>query len=597
MGITVVGDIEANGLYDDVTQIWCAVFKNVSSHALTVFTPHTINKLPDFLDGIDVLIMHNGAQYDLPVIKKVLGYNFKGLLVDSLAVSRIERPTRLHHSLDSWGITLRFPKTEFDEWHRYSEQMLEYCKNDVELTHRVAQELGCDQPNFPVRFRVVSTLFKNLFEQEQNGWRVDIEHLNHCIHTLDRWMDRIRRVTLPHLPMVVEPGTPVSRPFKRDGNLSVITKRYCEQSGLDFLHVAGPFSRVDFRPISLDKPGELKDLLLNLGWIPEQWNVSKQTGKKTSPKLSVDDRFEGIDGNLGGLLVKYTQCKQRRAVLDGWSQSLRGDGRLPSRVSGLAVTSRARHSIIANVPRNTSFFGQWLRKCFIAREGWSLVGADAETCQLRMLAARMGDPDYIYSVCNEDVHVVNMEAAEIDDRTDAKTLIYALIFGASNAKLTRMLKKDAAPIRRRLLTNLPALARLMREEEAKWKATAKTRLNRWGKVEYYDGHVIGLDGRCIPVNSPHKILMGLLQSDEAILMQYAYNLFRNKCHRIGFKHGIDFGVCCWYHDELQSESRPELAHILGQLKCDSIVEAGEYLNIACPMSGSYTVGNNWSETH
>ena len=592
----VVGDIEADGLYDDVTQIWCAVFKDVRENTLHTFTPANIRELPSFLDSVGALIMHNGARYDLPVIEKILGYRFEGCLLDTLAISRMERSKRFAHSLDSWGITLDFPKQEYSDWSQYSSRMLEYCKNDVELTHRVAKHLGCIREDIPVRHRVISSLFKNLFHQEENGWRVDVRHLDWSIAWLSRWMDRIGRVTEPQLPRIVEVGTELSSPFKRDGNPSKLTEKYCAQAEIATDWIGGPFHRVSFRTVSLDRPSEVKQLLLELGWIPEEWNYDK-TGKRTSPKLSVTDSFEGVESRLGKVAAKYTQCKQRRAILLGWQKALRADGRLPSKVSGLAVTSRARHSVIANIPRNTSFFGRQMRRVFVAREGWVLVGADAESCQLRMLAARMGDEEYIRRVCTEDVHSVNQSIAEIDDRTDAKILIYALIFGASNARLTRMLGKEGAPIRAALMNNLPALKQLIREVETLWKATAKTRLNKWGRIEYYDGHVEGLDGRIIPVNSAHKILMGLLQSDEAILMQYAYNLYWNKLLRAGFVSGVDFGVCCWYHDEIQSEARPEIAKEVGRMKCDSIVQAGQYLGIACPMAGSYKIGDNWSETH
>ena len=593
--MVVVGDIETDGLYDAVTRIWCGVFKDVKTGSVYRFGPYSLDKMCSFLDRVTVLIMHNGAQYDLPVLEKILGYHFKGRLIDTLAVSRIERPLRRSHSLDSWGETLKFPKKDFDEWGRYSQTMMDYCVNDVELTFRLAEELGCDD-KILTRHKVVSTLFANLFKQEQNGWRVDRAHIDHCIYMLDRWMEKIRKATFSHLPIIPEPGKPINKPFKRDGNLSVITRRYCEEATLDGESIRGPFNRVSFRRVSLDKPSEIKRLLLDQGWKPELWNHDKE-GTKTSPKLSIVDSFEGIEGRFGKLCVKYTQCKQRRAILLGWKERQRDDGRLSARVVGLAVTSRARHSIVANIPRNSSFFGKYLRQVFIAREGWKLVGADAEGCQLRMLAARMGDEEYIHRVCTEKVHEVNRELAALDNTDESKKLIYSMIFGASTAKLSLDLGKDASKAKSRLLKELPSLPRLIRDETEKFKATARMRHNSWGKMEYYDGYVVGLDGRRIPINSPHKILMGLLQSDEAILMQYAYNLYHSKLNRLGYRYGIDFGVCCWYHDEIQSECRPELADIIGQLKCDSIEEAGRYLEIPCPMSGSYKVGNNWSETH
>jgi hypothetical protein len=30
---------------------------------------------------------------------------------------------------------------------------------------------------------------------------------------------------------------------------------------------------------------------------------------------------------------------------------------------------------------------------------------------------------------------------------------------------------------------------------------------------------------------------------------------------------------------------------------ESIIEAGEFYNLRCPLDGEYKVGRNWSETH
>ena len=592
----LVGDIEANGFYDEVTQIWCAVFKDIKTEKMYEYRPENIHQLPNLLDKATVLLMHNGVQYDIPVIEKVLGYHFPGRVMDTLAVSRIERPRRHAHSLESWGETLQYAKFEFDEWHKFSEQMLIYCRRDVEVTHKVAQELGCVGEEFLLRHKVVSTLFSNLAKQERNGWAVDVPHMERSLHMLHKWKEKIRVATEPYLPIIPEYGRPINKPFKRDGNLTQIAERYCNESELPRDFVSGPFHRCSFRRVSLDKSAELKEFFLSQGWKPEQWNHGKD-GARTSPKLSIDDGFEGIEGKLGRIVVKYVQCKQREGIVRGWKEGLRADGRLPSKVAGLAVTSRARHAVIANIPRNTSFFGKWMRKHFISRPGWTLVGADAVACQLRMLAARMGDKEYTNKVLTEDIHTVNMLLSGLDDRTDAKTLIYALIFGASNAKLTRMLRRDAAPVRARLMANLPSLRRLLRMVEEDWKRTAKRGVTPWGKREWKDGHVLGLDGRIIPVNSAHKILMGLLQSDEAILMQYAYNLYHSKLDRHGLVYGKDYGVCCWYHEEIDSECQPMYAELIGRLKCDSIEQAGKLLKIDCPMQGEFKMGQNWAEIH
>jgi DNA polymerase I-like protein with 3'-5' exonuclease and polymerase domains len=51
------------------------------------------------------------------------------------------------------------------------------------------------------------------------------------------------------------------------------------------------------------------------------------------------------------------------------------------------------------------------------------------------------------------------------------------------------------------------------------------------------------------------------------------------------------------HDEIQAEVSEEHAERFGQLIVDSIVAAGEYFDLRCPLDGEYNVGDNWSETH
>src|SRR5690606_2933909 len=114
--------------------------------------------------------------------------------------------------------------------------------------------------------------------------------------------------------------------------------------------LAGPFSRVAFRRVDLDSNSEVKNFLLSLGWEPTEWNTN-DAGERTSPKLSKDDNFEGIQGSLGKLVAKRIQCRQRRGIIEGWLEVVRPDGRMPSVVSGIASTGRAKHRNIVNVPR------------------------------------------------------------------------------------------------------------------------------------------------------------------------------------------------------------------------------------------------------
>ena len=51
------------------------------------------------------------------------------------------------------------------------------------------------------------------------------------------------------------------------------------------------------------------------------------------------------------------------------------------------------------------------------------------------------------------------------------------------------------------------------------------------------------------------------------------------------------------HDEFQIEVRKEHADEVGELVKQSIIEAGERLNLNVPLDAEYRTGINWAETH
>jgi len=51
------------------------------------------------------------------------------------------------------------------------------------------------------------------------------------------------------------------------------------------------------------------------------------------------------------------------------------------------------------------------------------------------------------------------------------------------------------------------------------------------------------------------------------------------------------------HDEFQVETTPEHAEAVGRELVNAIIEAGEVLNLRCPLDGAYKIGKTWAETH
>ena len=621
------GDLEADGLLDTATKVHCGVFKDKTTGEVFKFRPHQIAEMLKFLDTADVLVFHNGTFYDFPLLKKLYNWEFKGKKVDTLVISRVIDPKRTlppncpnklcgPHSIEAWGYRVGRGKPEYNEWEEFDEEMLHRCTEDVEILALVYDALMKESKGKGYRnaFLLTQELFINLQKQEEYGWKVDIDYMDFCIHQLNRWINLIDKVVAPYLPVKLE-----IQETKKDGEYNYIRKPFLKNGGysgsvrvwLDALNlpvssdiVCGPFARITFNPVDLNSNKETKEFLLSEGWQPLEWNYD-EAGNRRSPKMSKEDPFTGINGRLGKLIAKRVQCRQRLSIIEGLRSLVRKDGCIPSLIANLAVTGRATHRNIVNIPHTGSFYGKQMRKIFIAKEGHVLVSTDSDGCQIRMLCARMGDDSYTKTVCEgvkekgTDMHSVNMRNAGLTDRNKAKTFFYAFLFGAGDAKLAKSLEcttNQAKITREKFMNNLPALQRLLDKLGAEWRSTAKKRLNSFNKVEYYDGVVQGLDGRPILIPSEHQILVYMLQSDEAIMMTKAYNLAWERISK-KYKFGEDFGIVCWYHDEFTVDCKPEIAEDIKKISEQCIRDAGEFYNIKCPHVGDGKIGNNWHEVH
>ena len=51
------------------------------------------------------------------------------------------------------------------------------------------------------------------------------------------------------------------------------------------------------------------------------------------------------------------------------------------------------------------------------------------------------------------------------------------------------------------------------------------------------------------------------------------------------------------HDEFQFECHPDIAELVGKAAKQSIIDAGTYFKLRCPLDGEYKVGQSWRDTH
>lgn len=406
----------------------------------------------------------------------------------------------------------------------------------------------------------------------RTGWKLDRELAERTLLAVTEELTAADNSFLSTVPLQVKQhGVSVTAPFLKSGGYK---KNVIDWMGDDVNTVAGGFSRVVFEQLNMNSPEQIKEYLLTVGWSPTAWT------EKGSPQVT-EDSLERLNHPAAHILLTRGMLAHRKSLIEGLIKNIRDDGRVPMVFRGVTETYRAKHSIIANIPKSNVPWGHEIRSMFTVEEGNKLIGCDVKSAQLRILAHYMQDDKFTEACVDGDLHQFNADLLGLT-RDEAKTFIYAFLFGASDTKIGGMLNlspKETREVRKRYLTSLPKLSRLLAHLERFYKA------NRF---------IPGLDGRKIECGSQHKYLNYLVQGAEAVHMRTTLCFFHKELQRRRF----DVRMVGWYHDEWQSECGDEkIIEEVMELKRKSIVKASTYLGIRVPMDGDPKVGNNWAETH
>ena len=177
----VVLDIETDNLIPSkVNNVWCVVCKEVDNdNALQVFYGEGMReRFLVYASKITEVIGHNIIEFDLSVLSHCYDWNYTGQVTDTLILSRLLNVGRTGgHSLESWGIRLKFPKGNYNDFTKYTPEMLEYCKQDVELNAKVYLELrkviDRNQPSFDRAIKLEHDIQRVCLDMHDNGFAFD----------------------------------------------------------------------------------------------------------------------------------------------------------------------------------------------------------------------------------------------------------------------------------------------------------------------------------------------------------------------------------------------------------------------------------------
>jgi len=577
----LVFDIEANGFLFEADTIWCIVAIDENDKVYS-FRPDQIKEGISFLQSANKLIGHNIIGYDIPLIKKLYDINLYApdKILDTLTISRLSNPVREGgHSIEKWGYRLGgVQKQVHEDWTQFSEEMLTRCIKDVKINKSLFNYLKKECVGFSKDSILLEHETTNVLQtQYENGFLFDEKEAMLLLSKLNKRKSEVENeVHETFKPKWVDVKKVIPK-LKKDGTLSKSGLTEIEYSERVKTNDVSVFMRKELKEFNLGSRQQIGEYLKDFGWKPKNFTPTGQPIVDESTLNKVKHIKEA------SLIAEFLLLQKRAAQVSSWIDALQDDGRVHGSVicTG-AITGRMAHRSpnMAQVPAVYSPYGKECRACWTVPDGYKLVGVDASGLELRMLAHYMADEEYINEIINGDIHTANQTFAGLKSRDEAKTFIYALIYGAGDEKIGSIIngsRADGKLLRERFLSSLPTLAAL------------KTRVDIAAEKKFLKG----LDGRKIFLRHKHAALNTLLQGAGAILMKKGLVILDKRLRQSN----LDFKFVGNIHDEWQIEVRACQANRVGQLAVESLIDAGKYYNLRCPMDGEYKIGENWSETH
>lgn len=178
----------------------------------------------------------------------------------------------------------------------------------------------------------------------------------------------------------------------------------------------------------------------------------KKTKTGASTDSSVLERLTDKHPLPEKILAYRTFAKLQNTYIDALSKLVRADtGRVHTSFNqSVAATGRlsSTNPNLQNIPIRTEE-GRRIRTAFVPEPGWTLLSADYSQIELRLLAHISGDPVLSEAFQHgQDVHArtaaeifgTDIEAVTSDQRREAKTINFGIIYGMGAQRLARTLR-------------------------------------------------------------------------------------------------------------------------------------------------------------
>jgi DNA polymerase-1 len=576
----------------------------------------------------DVYILHYGISFDLPVLKRLLGWNPPiDQIIDTLVVSRLMRfGMQGGHSLEVWGERLGIAKMHagMQDFSVLTPELLERCHSDTKVTMAVFRrwEKYLRQKEWQRPLYTEQRTQQICQMMSENGFGFNLPEAKKMRAELQAKIDPIDKM-ISELPPKVVPVREVQPRLTKHGGLNLNDFRWLTNNdpAPDLRPYSdAPFTVIEFQQFNPGSTRQMVERLNEAGWKPTEKtdghikalkdkNIEetklehfKQYGWKVS-----EENLKTLPADAPEPMKKLAErimLASRLSDLDEWLALVETDATGVTSVHGHfngigASTHRLSHAKpnLANVPtarrtpNDTPFetyiqdISEGMRSLWQAREGTVLVGTDASGIHMRIFAHLIEDPRLVEAILGGDIHELHRGALgeACPTRHNAKTFIYSFLNGGSIPAVIRSLgcsPRQAKVALENFTEFYPGLAKLKRE-----------------LIPLYadQGYFKGLDGRLVACASQHLMMSNILQNAEVIIMKQAAIQWHYQLK----KDGIPFKLVTWPHDEWQTEvpEDPEIIARVQSVQIQSIRDQTEILGMKCPLDAESRFGKTWKETH
>jgi DNA polymerase-1 len=599
-GLRLIFDIEANGLLDTATEVWCVVIADVDIDRVWEYGPNKISAALEHLARADVLIGHSIQSYDLPVLRKLHGWapRPERRIVDTLIAARSILPhlakidgevaarakdeafgkIRGHYGLEDFGVRLGIAKVgaDIDDWSKWTPEVQARCVGDVAICKRLWHFLRPD------------------------GYSREALELEHRVAAI------CDRIAADGVPFDREAAERLAAQWEvRRAELEAQLRQQLPE-------IKNPNSR-----------RQIGAMLESRGWKP-----AERTEKTQRPVID-DKLLESLPAlypEFAGI-AEHDLLRRRLAQLKGsakaWLSHVGSDGRIHGGLIHIGTPhSRAKHlePNLAQVPnaKKGSAYAAECRALFRHPGDWAFVYADQANLQDRSFAEYLVEFDggayaetfldgidrhwqtaIALGLIAEGAKRDKESAVHTAAREAAKTILYAFLFGAGAKRIGEILVDTVRAIRHldptytvcstdgkttlnRFMAATPGLAQL--------RASLKAEHRRHGWVE-------GLDGRRVPTDADYKALNRIVTASEAVLCKQWLAAVYHELHA-RFRYGPDGDayVCLWIHDELVVCCRREIAEQVSEILVRHAKTAGKPYDFRVPLEAEVTIARDWAGT-